>query len=290
VNKFKGVILSFAILMVSGGFTPVSKLCSGFLPENNLHIPVSLKQDGGITEAEFNEVLDVAEAYYTPVFQGKGATLVINRLWTDDTVNASANQSGTTWYVNMYGGLARHPAMNKDAMSLVVCHETGHHIGGAPKEGSIFGNSWATDEGGADYFSTLKCLRNLFTDADNEAFVMNNTIDPVLQAKCETVFANTPDRNLCMRSGTAGFTVGKLFQILSGDKTEPRFDTPDPNQVDETYDNHPESQCRLDTYYQGAICHVDKAMEQDDMDANIGACSEANADVDGNRPRCWFKP
>ena len=136
---------------------------TGILPENNLNIPVGLKfVGGGITEAQFNRVIDRISKLYTPVVSRLGGTLSIKRNWNDGTVNAYASRSGKTWNVAMFGGLARHETVTEDGFALVVCHELGHHIGGAPKKVSYYSNSWASNEGQADYFANLKCLRKTF--------------------------------------------------------------------------------------------------------------------------------
>src|SRR5436190_24325097 len=78
-----------------------------FMPPNNLH---EEELAGGLTEAQFNGVIDRVVASYGSIVQSFGATLTVDRRWTDNTVNASADQpSPTTWQVHMYGGLARRP-------------------------------------------------------------------------------------------------------------------------------------------------------------------------------------
>jgi len=71
----------------------------------------------------------------------------------------------------MFGGLARHETMTPDGFATVVCHELGHHLGGVPKKFSWFGNSWASNEGQADYFGIMKCLRKMFEHEDNVKIV-----------------------------------------------------------------------------------------------------------------------
>jgi hypothetical protein len=135
----------------------------GFVPENDLFIPSSVKSINGITEEAFNDAIDEVETIYAPIIAQMGAELSIERKWDDGTVNAYAMQSGKTWKVAMFGGLARHATITKDAMALVVCHEIGHHLGGAPKTAGFLGlNRWASNEGQADYYANLKCLRKLF--------------------------------------------------------------------------------------------------------------------------------
>ena len=153
----------------------------GFLPENDLYIPSSVKSINGITKEEFDKAIDEVEHIYAPIVSSLGGNLQIERNWDDGTVNAYASQSGKTWKVAMFGGLARHATITKDAMALVVCHELGHHIGGAPKKGAAAGTgggwwggqtsgsaiSWASNEGQADYFATLKCLRKTWINDNN---------------------------------------------------------------------------------------------------------------------------
>ncbi|MEN0059317.1 MAG: hypothetical protein AAGB31_10830, partial [Bdellovibrio sp.] len=50
-------------LIATLGFTHKTEmnsetLCAGFVPENNMKIPVGLFSTGGITEEQFNAVLD----------------------------------------------------------------------------------------------------------------------------------------------------------------------------------------------------------------------------------------
>jgi len=288
MTGLKGLMLSLGVLVTTGGFTPVQHLCSGFVPENTMYIPVTTAQVGGMTEAEFNSVIDTFISYYEPIVASRGATLQVNRKWSDGTVNASANQSGRVWHVNMYGGLARHRVMDADGFALVICHEGGHHLGGAPKIDGWF-SSWATNEGGADYFANLKCLRRMFNDRDNEAYVKTATIDPVLQAQCDANWSSIPERNLCVRSGMAGMTVSLLFQDLSK-SAMPKFDTPDPSKVNKTNDAHPATQCRLDTYLQGSLCNRNYMEDVSDTDVNVATCTTGNGDTIGLRPLCWYAP
>ena len=128
-------------------------VCGGFMPKNNFNIPVGFV-DGGITEAQWTALFDKYEKIYAPIIESRGGKLILNRLWDDGTVNANASQTGNEWTINMFGGLARYPIMTLDGMALVICHETGHHMGGAPKYYDDPAE-WATTEGGADYFAAV---------------------------------------------------------------------------------------------------------------------------------------
>ena len=84
-------------------------------------------------------------------------------------------------------------------------------------------------------------------------------------------------------------SVAKLFQALRNASVAPDFSTPDAKVVSKTDDNHPAYQCRLDTYFQGAICEMDEATEVSDTDEKAGVCHQSSMTV-GVRPLCWFKP
>lgn len=288
MKKFLAIAMAIPMM----GVAPLAlDLCRGFVPENDMRIPVSAdgRQEGGISEAEFNKVIDQASAFYAPVIKELGATLKVNRLWKDATVNASAQQSGKTWIVNMYGGLARHPTITVDGFMLVICHELGHHLGGAPKIKSFFGNAWASNEGQSDYFASLKCMRNVFVPAETDVFVQTQEIEAPLRANCETNFKETSDINACMRMGMAGRSVSMLFKELRKETKNPEFETPDQNIVTATNDAHPATQCRMDTYFQGALCSVKADVGLSNTDATVGTCTEKNDFKIGLRPRCWFK-
>lgn len=289
---------AFALtLMVSVGISATSldhahELCKGFVPENDMRIPVGWSgglNSGGLSEAEFHDVLDRIERLFAPEISKHGGTLRVNRKWSDPTVNASAQQFGRTWILNMYGGLARHPEITVEGFALVACHELGHHIGGAPKINGWFGVDWATNEGGADYFATLKCLRTFFAEDDNASILADATLDPLAEELCAQQFTHNEDRLLCLRNSVAAASVAGLFMQLRKETVRPRFDTPDDSAVRETDDTHPGTQCRMDTYFNGAICHVDVSVPVSQTDYRQGSCIDPN-DTLGLRPRCWFKP
>jgi hypothetical protein len=263
------------------------------MPENNLKIPVGLNLAGGISEVQFNRVMDKMTALFSGVVDKTGRKLVIDRRWTDGTVNAYADQntSGVS-AIHMFGGLARHPETTEDAMALVACHELGHHIGGAPKKPSPNSKSlsWATNEGQADYWGTMKCLRRYFENDDNAKAIKNVKVPADVVSKCQMIYKNANELASCQRAAMAGLALGRLLNALSQGKTQVSFSTPDKRVVATTYHEHPEAQCRLDTYFQGALCDHGFDQEVSQSDANTGVCSLRNGDKIGNRPLCWFKP
>ncbi|WP_408096694.1 hypothetical protein ACJVC5_16790 [Peredibacter sp. HCB2-198] len=279
------LVLSMALAAPSFACTEDGK--GGFLPENDLSIPVGSKLAGGLTEAQFNAVIDKLEVIYAPIVAQMGGRLTINRKWTDATVNANATRMGG-WIVNMYGGLARHNTITEDGFALVLCHELGHHLGGAPKVGNLF-NKWASNEGQADYFATLKCLRKAFLNDNNAQAVARMNVPTTLSEACAKAWPNKDDRAICIRNGMAGVSVAGLFAALRN-QPEGKFETPDTNVVSRTDDAHPAHQCRLDTYFQGALCEKSFNEDVSQNDEVKGTCHGKTGYKVGLRPLCWFKP
>lgn len=289
-------LLAAAVLMMSAVVTTVSlqnEHCDGFVPENDMYISENMASAvGGISEEQFNSVLDRIQKMYEPEVSAKGATLSISRQWTNGTVNASAQQFAKSWVINMYGGLARHEAITEDGFALVACHEMGHHLGGAPKVGGWFNpNKWATNEGGSDYYATFKCLRRYFAEDDTAAVLANMTLDPIAVEECAAVHAKKIDRMYCVRGTMAGHSVSALFQDLRKQEAAAKLDTPDQNKVRRTSDSHPDTQCRLDTYFAGALCPIAVDASYSNTDYHDGFCANAQEHpTKALRPRCWFKP
>lgn len=269
-----------------------------FLPDNDLHLEDTLLTRSIIEQAEFNEVIDEAEAYYAPLFSSAfGARLEINRLWTDSTVNANASQSGSTWTVNMYGGLARRDEVTRDGFALVLCHELGHHVGGYP----FYSGSWAASEGQSDYFATLSCARELWRDDLETNASYSATVAAYPKALCDAAWTTVEDQNLCYRTMAAGKSLADLLAALGGTVAE--FENPDLTIVSETSTSHPAGQCRLDTYMAGALCESqwDPAIIPGNLGANTTASEEQSVPytcaqisgydsyTQGIRPGCWFR-
>ena len=284
----KLLLSAFSVLLLASALPAAASDCPGFLPPNDLKIPVGSADARGIIETQFNEVITTIEKLYKPVVAAQGRVLQINRLWTDATVNATASQSGNKDVLNMYGGLARHEAVTMDGFALVVCHELGHHLGGAPKKGGFSG--WASNEGQSDYYANLKCLRQVFADPAASAFTRTKESDGLAQQECDAAFSAPADRAICFRAAMAGKSVAYLFKALRNETVTPGFDTPDANVVTAMFSDHPGTQCRMDTYLAGSLCRQPVAAPLSNTDPAAGACTRSAGFPGGFRPLCWYKP
>ncbi|MGE0174191.1 MAG: proprotein convertase P-domain-containing protein [Oligoflexales bacterium] len=280
-------------------------LCYGtahgsILPPNNLDQQDNLYSlDANIDEPRFNAIIDEVIESYRTIVESYGIELTVNKLWTNSTVNASAEQRSDTWIVNMYGGLARRPEVTPDGFSLVVCHEIGHHLAGYP----LKGDTWAANEGQADYFATQSCAHKIWGNQLEENAKYRDLVEPLAKQKCDEIWNNEAAQNLCYRTATAGLSLATLLSVTLGQPV-PKFETPDLTEVAKTNNNHPKGQCRLDTYLQGALCTIrfdetnipGKKHEKGqnsaaaEWEASKVSCTSAALFDLGVRPRCWFKP
>ena len=287
--------LTLAVGLSLLGFTATATI----LPPNDLHLEDNLfTEDANMTEEDFVGIIDGVVAAYNDIVSAHDADLNVNKLWTNSTVNANASQSGRTWNVNMYGGLARRPEVTPDGFAMVVCHELGHHLAGFP----FYGSDWAASEGESDYFATQACARRIWGQQLEKNAASTETVHPIAKTRCDAAWTSEADRNLCYRTAMAGQSLAKLLAALGG--TAADFETPNTAEIGSTKTSHPDGQCRLDTYFNGALCNaeLDPAVipgrRHADGQGSLAAetiaakysCTRAAFSPDGMRPLCWFKP
>jgi hypothetical protein len=282
MNNVKKRFLVLGVLVSSTLASAASTRPSTFLPENDLWIPSDVKMASPVTEVSFNRIIAKVERIYAPIVQANGGELKIDPSWEDGTVNAYASQEGDTWLVALFGGLARHPLMTDDGLTMVICHELGHHLGGAPK-----GNwRWASIEGQADYYASLKCIRKVFADEDNISIVAAMEVPEVVTKKCTAQFSDVNDLAICQRTAMGALALASLLADLHEGTPVPNFSTPDPSIVTRTSSTHPAPQCRLDTMFQAALCEQSHMTNVSNSNHAAGTCVRGP----GTRPLCWYKP
>jgi hypothetical protein len=272
------------------------------MPPNSLHMLDRADQASNITEEQFHQIVNDTMKIWVPIAAARGIKLVVDADWSDSTVNASAQQMGKTWQVNMYGGLARRPEVTPDGFALVVCHELGHHFAGY----AFYDNrGWASTEGESDYFATNVCAKQIWARdfRGNESWRRVRNIPPSVATKCAQAWPNNFNaQGWCVRAAGAGYSLAHLLSALGGDKA-PNFDTPDPTVVKQTVGSHPNGQCRLDTYWAGALCTKTfdinvipgkdhpkgQNSKEAEMDSMRMTCYAKEGFTMGTRPSCWFK-
>ncbi len=260
------------------------------IPENDLKngINVRSKSTGAVTENDFNFVTKTLHRIYAPkILEKSGLKFILNANWKDETVNAFATREVDSWSVHVAGGIARGKGMTKDSLALVICHEIGHHLGGAPR--TFLYEGWPAAEGQADYWATSKCLKSYYQEFFQEEFTLDQTVPEKVIFDCNAIYKNTASLKVCVRSMMASLNFSQFLNSLPGVKIPISLQTPDTRQVKGTNTNdYPRPQCRFDTLYQGALCNIDANVLTSDEDENVGHCIDPNKA--GTRPRCWYKP
>ncbi len=233
-----------------------------------------------ITQQDFDEVLDLAERLYQNDFIENNQRLQVVRYWSSDTPSASAwkheDINGEISVIQINGGIARHPEINKDSFALIVCHEIGHHLAGGPMV-------WRFSvEGQADYYGASACLRRLLPLMPATSKPEHPLAYGMLEHICSRGMQNTDDQKLCIRIASAGLSLTRFFAV-ENELPMPAFDISDETVSIGVTSGAASPQCRLDTYLAAALC---------DHSANTDAPSDkkwlCEGDTVAARPVCWY--
>lgn len=280
-----GVVMKRLMVLLSLFTNVYADEVTTCFPKNDLKFYKENKSIDGISEIELASLISRVDRAMSPLVKDiTGKRLIINNKWNDPTVDANATRDeNLNPVVNIFGGLARHPLMTRDGLLLLICHEVGHHLGGAPKSfrGNTTVRGWSSAEGESDYFAATKCLPRIFQDG-LETKNLDFEIDTI---NMKNAFTKCKD-DLCARIILAGKAVSDVFASIKKGNTTPSILNNDPTIVDKTYYLHPNPQCRLDTYIAGARCEISLDLMFDNTDPKIGACAINST---GARPQCWYK-
>lgn len=261
---FKTVFALSALIISSCGVaTPAAQ---SFMPDNDLWKEDCLEcKNGAMTQALFNEICDAGKKAFSEETRANNERMVINKKWTDSTVNANVCRGCVPGEVtiNMFGGLSRRQEVNLSGFAIVLSHELGHAYGGAPY---INASRKMSAEGQADWYSTLEAYRRIYAlvpALQNESGDYGSFIEEVCKVPGMMEDSEPVMDKRCMNSLLGGKGLATLLANLMQEPI-PQFETPDPTVVTSTQLSYPETvQCRLDTYVAGTL--------------------------DKSRPLCWFK-
>lgn len=242
----------------------------------------SMANTNDMTQEKMAALTGRVFSVYSPVVAQMGGILKLNIKWDEQDVDSFAMRFDKVWAMTFFGGLARHRLLTEDAMILATCHELGHFIGGAPldDEDAI--------EGQADYFATSKCMRRVLEKDDNKTIVAKMNIDPEATKACSSIFKSENETALCKRIAMAGKSLAEVLGDVHGKNVS--LTTPDNDIVNQTNMDYPEPQCRLDTYFSGALCSKPWSENVDMKDPAKGVCTAREGYKVGLRPLCWYKP
>jgi len=206
--------------------------------------------------------------------------------------------AGRVWEFHFYDGVLKIKNVTADVLSLIVCHELGHHLAGYPFKEN---NNWSAAEGQADYFSTHACAPRIWRDEQDINVRFAGRIPVEFKSRCDESFLDQPRRDICYR--TVAAMDAMRFYEGSQSKKIPSLNHPDATRVGVTETGHPQAQCRIDTQLAGAFCRSEFDFSR--VPGHLGAArnsAEAERDAapshcDGlqfakymRRPQCWFAP
>ena len=283
--RIKLTLLSILFLSQTSFATSLDKKEERCFPETNIQIPVQVSNffeseiPTGLSKSEFNEVVAKFHNFWNPILQTKyDKKLFFQNKWEEARIDASATRDDdNNLIIKVFGGLARHPEMTKNAMLMILCHELGHYLGGAPKpfRGKSKKRQWSSAEGQADYFATSKCLPKMISQGE----IYAEKIYHIDESLCST--------DICKKILPTALSVGNLFASLKEDWKNPTPELRSRHRVRSTFYKHPNPQCRLDTFIAGSLCTRELDVDFDNQDHRIGACIE-EFDPEAARPSCWF--
>lgn len=167
--------------------------------------------------------------------------------------------------LGFWGGMARIPGMNDDAIALITCHEVGHIIGGAPYiQIPLSQYDGLSSEGQADYFATNICLKEYFLTLADTISYLNKSLPKKLQDQCKRFSDQTIGKAICLRvmNGIEGFR--HVMMLMKPELGNVQYHLEDTSIAQQTnFNNYPTNQCRVDTFKAGLF--------------------------NEKRPACWFQ-
>jgi hypothetical protein len=201
-----------------------------------------------------------------------------NMIFPQPYVAASANRSGMEWNVAIWGASTLHPKLTRDGFVILVCHELGHHFGGAPFKKEDDGSMrWSSAEGQADFYATSVCAKRMFGLLPAGFFESFSYPDDI-KSTCSQQFKDRDAIQFCIRSilGSKSFTDSHQVARTVGI-------------VPDAHDGHygyPSNECRMQTLRTGALCAKLMDVRTDDL---LGT-SRRDRYCAGVRPSCWYAP
>lgn len=204
------------------------------------------RADASIDEGTFHSLIDKVTSQYSEQVSSLGGVLDVRKRFNFEQFVAVARRSESQWIVEFWGGYPKALEMSPDAFSLLVCHEFGHHLGGAPYyEHPHY--AWSSAEGQADVFSVSQCLPQLWQNDLEGNEKAAAVASPQAQLSCGA--KSGLDYPLCLRTLDAAFQFSLLVARLQKNETpvwtiKASVGSP----VPKTEYKHSTAQCRFETF------------------------------------------
>jgi hypothetical protein len=226
-----------------------------------------LNSEAKVSHEEVDKVVSEIEKIYIPLFKEKyNVNFKIKLKQNNPIYYAFADKGpGNEWFIEIHGGYLSATSMTETTLALLMCHEIGHLDGGEPffKSSRYIQN--ASVEGQADFYATNECLKKYLKSKEILAHPKASKSGIAKKICLTSYIEDSEDFIICQHSLNASYNLQKIHKP----EDSISFEMNDLSVRDTTLEEHPSSQCRLDTYVMGAI-----ALENDDIQLK--------------KPRCWY--
>lgn len=198
------------------------------LSQVTIEFPIE-RSDSGIELLTTVRLLSEVKAQNDALLVARGYRFAWQFDWNKPWLGAGSTLNGDVFSIMLWGGLVRSTEMTIEALELILCHEYGHALGGAPLQS----DQWSSTEGQSDWWAARACLPKLY------------------QTRGLSTIASAD------RIRKAGLD----FTLWAHQHTEPMNETPSVSRHapalqphEPTLRSYPSLQCRLDTYVIAADC------------------------------------
>lgn len=205
--------------------------------------PVSVKNSKltDLKHETIEKLMKSFEHHFSPLVERQGRKLYLILNWESDRVIAEAKRPVTTdWEIILHGGAIRSKELGEAEISLILCHELGHHLGGKPTASM---EGWSACEGQADYWSSLECVKNFWS------LQKDSMVSVEAQKWCEK---NSSPDPYCGKFAQTALNITRFYGQFQP-SGYPGLDTVDSSIPPRTFFGHPTPQCRLDTLMSGYL-------------------------------------
>ena len=198
------------------------------LSQVTIEFPIE-RSDSGIELLTTVQLLSEVKAQNEALLLARGYRFAWQFDWSKPWLGAGSTLNGDLFSIMLWGGLVRSTGMTPEALELILCHEYGHALGGAPLQA----DQWSSTEGQSDWWAASTCLPQLY-----------QTRGLSTSASAERIRK-----------------AGLDFTLWAHRHYEPTGEVPalerrapalPPNGT--TISSYPSFQCRLDTYATAADC------------------------------------
>lgn len=193
-----------------------------------------------INQIQTQEVMDQLFSLYENDLQ-KTLPFRAQLKWESNKAQASVGKNDKEVHATVHGGLARLKNMTKDSLALILCHEIGHILGGAPM---VQPSRKYSSEAQSDYFANKTCFKK-YMKINTSQF--ENILTDSEMRLCKSKEVN------CFRHLSAIKSESLSFKEAGLDYPSSLLTRSNKLASITLYNDYPDSICRQETAIMGAL-------------------------------------